>query len=74
MTPTANIILRLLEVEIKHINIFNIKPYIIGYYKNNLEQLAENILKSIEDNKPYNEYELLTDEEKKAFDKGELLF
>ena len=32
------------------------------------------IEKAIEDNKPYNEYELLSKEEQKAFDKGQLLF
>ena len=38
-------------------------------------QLVEdNILKAIETNTPYDEYELLTDEEKEAFDKGMLLF
>lgn len=58
----------------RHKDIFSKEPYIIGMFWNNQKQLAENILKAIEDNKPYNEYELLTDEEKKAFDKGELLF
>lgn len=58
----------------KYFEKFNEKPYIIGMFWNNQEQLIENIKKAIETNKPYNEYELLLDEEKKAFDKGELLF
>lgn len=58
----------------KYFEKFNEKPYIIGMFWNNQEQLIENIKKAIETNKPYNEYNLLSDEEKKAFDKGELLF
>ena len=54
--------------------IFGEEPNIIGMFWNNQEKLVENIKKAIKDNKPYNEYNLLSDEEKKAFDKGELLF
>ena len=54
--------------------IFGEEPNIIGMFWNNKEKLVENIKKAIKDNKPYNEYELLSDEEKKAFDNGELLF
>ena len=58
----------------KYFEKFNKEPYIIGMFWNNQEQLALNIINAIETNKPYNEYDLLSDEEKKAFDKGELLF
>ena len=54
--------------------IFGEEPNIIGMFWNNQKKLVENIKKAIKDNKPYNEYELLSDEEKKAFDNGELLF
>ncbi len=57
-----------------YIKKFGKEPYIIGMFWNNQEQLIQNIEKAIEDNKPYNEYELLSDEEKKAFDSGELIF
>lgn len=50
------------------------EPYIIGMFWQNPKKVFDNIKKAIETNKPYNEYELLSDEEKKAFDKGELLF
>lgn len=53
---------------------FGKEPYIIGIFWNNQERLILNIEKAIKDNKPYNEYELLSNEEKKAFDNGELLF
>ena len=58
----------------EHIKKFNKEPNIIGMFWNNPEQLIENIIEAIETNKPYNEYNLLTKEEQKAFDKGELLF
>ena len=58
----------------EYIKAFNKEPYIIGMFWNNQEQLALNIEKAIKDNKPYNEYDLLSDEEKKAFDSGELFF
>lgn len=58
----------------EHFSKFNKEPDIIGMYWNNQEQLIQNIINAIKTNKPYNEYDLLSDEEKKAFDKGELLF
>ena len=57
-----------------YIEYFGQEPNIIGMFWNNQEQLILNIEKAIKDNKPYNEYELLSDEEKKAFDSGELFF
>jgi hypothetical protein len=58
----------------EYIKAFNKEPYIIGMFWNNQQQLIQNIINAIKTNKPYNEYDLLSDEEKKAFDKGELLF
>lgn len=58
----------------EHLKAFNKEPYVIGIFWNNQEQLIQNIEKAIKDNKPYNEYELLSNEEQKAFDDGELLF
>lgn len=58
----------------KHYDRFNKKPIIIGVFWNNLDKIKNNIIKAIENGKPYNEYELLTKEEKKAFDDGNLLF
>lgn len=58
----------------EYIKAFDKEPYIIGMFWNNQQQLIQNIINAIKTNKPYNEYDLLSDEEKKAFDKGELLF
>ena len=57
-----------------YVKAFNKEPFVIGMFWNNQEQLALNLEKAIKDNKPYNEYELLSKEEQKAFDNGELLF
>lgn len=58
----------------EYIKVFNKEPNIIGMYWNNPDLVIENILKAIETNTPYSEYELLSKEEQKAFDDGELLF
>ena len=58
----------------KHKEKFEVEPYIIGMFWSDQETVIDNILKAIEDGKPYNEYELLTKEEQQAFDDGDLLF
>ena len=61
-------------LERKHIDKFNKKPNIIGMFWNDPEALIDGIEEAIEKNKPYDEYELFSDEEKKAWDNGEILF
>ena len=58
----------------QHKEKFNKEPNIIGIYWNNPSLVVDNIIKAIETNTPYDEYELLSKEEQKAFDDGELLF
>ena len=58
----------------EHKNKFDIEPIIIGILWDDMVELEKNILKAIETNTPYNELDFLTDEEKEAFEKGELLF
>ena len=53
---------------------FKEEPYIIGMFWDDNKALLKNIEKAIETNTPYNEYELLSKEEQKAFNNGELLF
>ncbi len=57
-----------------YIDVFKEEPNIIGMFFDNEEELFNNIAKAISENKPYNEYEMLTKEEQKAFDDGNLLF
>lgn len=58
----------------EYIKVFNKEPNIIGMFWSNPNLVIENIIKAIETNTSYNEYELLSKEEQKAFDDGELLF
>ena len=58
----------------EHMEKFKKEPIILGIFFDNPKQEYLNIINAIETNKPYNEYDLLSNEEKKAFDKGELLF
>lgn len=53
---------------------FNKDPKIINKLWREPEKLYYSLRNAIETNTPYDEYELLTDEEKIAFDKGMLLF
>ena len=63
--------INLIKEYIKH---FKKEPNIIGMFWNDPKQIEENLQNAIKTNTPYDEYELLTDEEKIAFDKGLLLF
>lgn len=58
----------------QHNEKFGVEPYTIGMFWDDPEYLEEQIAQSIENNTPYDEYEMLSDEEKKAFDSGDLLF
>ena len=58
----------------EYIEKFGEMPIIIGMFWSDQEKLKENIKQAIKNNKPYNEYDLLLEEEKKAFDNGELVF
>lgn len=62
------------DLEIAHKEKFGVEPYIIGMFWDDDEITIANIKQAIKDNKPYNEYELLSDEQKKAYDNNELDF
>ena len=69
-----NLVKELNKAYKEHKKKFGVDPYVIGMFWNDREQLLKGIIKAIEENKPYNEYELLSDKDKKDFDNGELLF
>jgi len=58
----------------EHIKKFGKEPNIIGMFWNDNKKVFDEILKAIETNTPYDEYGMLSDEEKKAFDNRELFF
>jgi hypothetical protein len=53
---------------------FNEKPNVIGMFWYDQNQIIENIQNAIKTGKKYNELDLLTDEQRKSFLKGDLLF
>lgn len=58
----------------KYIKAFNEEPVIIGMFWNDFDRLEQNIENAIKTGKKYNELEMLTDEQRKLFNKGKLLF
>ena len=58
----------------EHIQKFGVEPIIIGVYWDDLEKLAFNIYNAIVENKAYDEYELLSEEDKPLFKQGKLFF
>jgi hypothetical protein len=59
---------------IDYIDKFGEEPNVIGMFWNQPNILEDNILNAIKTGKKYNELDLLTDEELKLYNKGELLF
>jgi len=62
------------NADIAHFNKFGEYPFVIGIFWSDAEQLKINIIEAIEINKPYNEYEMLSEEQKDDFDNGTLYF
>lgn len=58
----------------KHREFFGVEAYVIGMFWSDNETLFNGIADAIEDEKPYNEYLMLSKDERKAFDNGSLLF
>jgi hypothetical protein len=62
------------EIMQAYIRKFGKEPYVIGMFWSDRERFNQNLLDAIKSGVPYNEYEFLDDDEKKAFDEGNLLF
>ena len=58
----------------KHIEKFGVEPNVIGLLWNNLDKQIDLLIKAIEDDEPYDEYQMLSKEAQKAFDKNEIVF
>lgn len=58
----------------EHLEKFNVEPIIIGLFFSRIDIVMDNIKEAIKDNNPYNEYEMLSKEEQKLYDSGNLLF
>lgn len=62
------------SLEQEHIKVFGVEPYVIGMFWNSPESITQGIIDAIESDKPYNEYLMLSVEDRKAFDDGDLVF
>ena len=58
----------------KHIEKFGVEPNVIGLLQNDLDKQIDLLIKAIEDDEPYDEYQMLSKEAQKAFDKNEIVF
>jgi len=58
----------------KHIEKFGVEPNVIGLLWNDLDKQIDLLIKAIEDDEPYDEYQMLSKEAQKAFDKNEIVF
>ena len=64
----------LAEIMQSYIEKFGKEPVVIGMFWQDPDRLNQNLLDAVMTGKEYNEYELLSDEDKKDFDDGNLLF
>jgi len=58
----------------KHVEKFGVEPNVIGLLWNDLDKQIDLLIKAIEDDEPYDEYQMLSKEAQKAFDKNEIVF
>jgi len=56
----------------RHLKELKVEPYIIGLYRRDQERLIEGLEKALSDKVPYDERDLLSREDRDAFEKGEL--
>lgn len=53
---------------------YGVEPNVIGLLWNDIDEQIELLIKAVEGDKPYDEYQMLSKEEQAAFDKGDLFF
>jgi hypothetical protein len=64
-----------MEESIKeHIEAFGIEPNIIGMFWSDQEKVIDGIEEAIENNQPYDEYLMLSEEDRAKWDSGRLKF
>jgi hypothetical protein len=53
---------------------YGVEPNVIGLLWNNIDRQIELLIKAVEGDEPYDEYQMLSKEQKEAFDKHDLFF
>jgi len=62
------------ELNKLHKDKYGVEPNVIGYLWDDMDEQFNLLVKAVEGDKPYDEYQMLSKDEQKDFDKGELLF
>lgn len=57
-----------------HKDKYGVEPNVIGLLWDDTDEQFDLLVKAVEGDKPYDEYEMLTKDEQQAFDKGEITF
>jgi hypothetical protein len=53
---------------------YGVEPNVIGLLWNNIDRQIELLIKAVEGDEPYDEYQMLSKEQQEAFDKHDLFF
>jgi len=57
-----------------HKDKYGVEPNVIGYLWSDMDKQFDLLVKAVKGDEPYDEYKMLSDEDKEAFDKGDLFF
>ena len=58
----------------EHLEKFGVEPNIIGMFWDDPESVIDGIADAIDEDKPYDEYAKLSEDDQKEYDKGKLFF
>jgi len=64
----------LAKLTIAHKDKFGVEPNVIGLLWNDIDKQIDLLIKAIEIDEPYDEYQMLSKEDQNAFDKGDIVF
>jgi len=53
---------------------YGVEPNVIGYLWSDMDEQFDLLVKAVEGDKPYDEYKMMSKEEQKDFDEGNLVF
>jgi len=57
-----------------HKDKYGVKPNVIGYLWDDTDEQFNLLVKAVEGDKPYDEYEMMSKEEQEAFDRRDVVF
>lgn len=57
-----------------HVKKYGVEPNVIGLLWNDIDKQIDLLIEAVEGDKPYDEYKMLSKEDQKSFDRGEIVF